>query len=86
MGVRVVWLQTTGLPEALSGDVFPDYGTGLGRNMTREEFVPWLQKQTMLGRLTSLAEVGMAAAFLASDWAGAMTATGVNLSAGSVLG
>src|SRR5438093_683051 len=29
-GIRVVWLQTTGLPEAIqdTGELFPDYGAG----------------------------------------------------------
>jgi enoyl-[acyl-carrier-protein] reductase (NADH) len=38
----------------------------------------------MLNRLTSLAEVGNAAAFLASDLAGATTAASVNLTCGQV--
>jgi 3-oxoacyl-[acyl-carrier protein] reductase len=85
-GIRVVWLQTTGLPEAISTtlELFPDYGTG--KAMTRDELISWLEAQTMLRRLTSVAEVANAAAFLASDGAGAMTATGVNLSGGSVPG
>jgi enoyl-[acyl-carrier-protein] reductase (NADH) len=37
-----------------------------------------------LNRLTSLAEVGSVAAFMASDHAAAMTATAVNLSCGQV--
>jgi NAD(P)-dependent dehydrogenase (short-subunit alcohol dehydrogenase family) len=81
-GIRVVWLQTTGLPEALTGDVFPDYGTGEG--MTREQLVAWLQGETMLNRLTSLAEVGNVAAFMASDQASAMTASGGNITCGTV--
>src|SRR5438067_1545085 len=52
--------------------------------MPYEEFERWLKSKTMLGRLTTLADVGQTAAFLASDRAGAMTATGVNLSGGSV--
>jgi NAD(P)-dependent dehydrogenase (short-subunit alcohol dehydrogenase family) len=85
-GIRVVWLQTTGIPEAISHsvEVFPDYGTGEG--MTREELIAWLQRKTMLNRLTSLAEVGDAAAFLASDRASAVTASGANLTCGSVPG
>jgi hypothetical protein len=39
---------------------------------------------TLLKRLPTLAEVADAAAFIASDRAGAMTATVVNLSAGSI--
>jgi 3-oxoacyl-[acyl-carrier protein] reductase len=81
-GVRVVWLQTTGLPEALHGDAFPAYGTG--SEMTREELIAWLQAETTLNRLTSLAEVGNVAAFMASDRASAMTASGGNITCGSV--
>lgn len=81
-GVRVAWLQTTGLPEALADiDEFPDYGTG--RTMTKEELISWNQEKTMLNRLTSLAEVGNAAAFLASDRATAMTAAGANITCGA---
>jgi NAD(P)-dependent dehydrogenase (short-subunit alcohol dehydrogenase family) len=86
-GIRVVWLQTTGLPEAISDvwEPFPDYGTGSG-GMTRTELIAWNQKETMLDRLTSLEEVGNAAAFLASDRASAMTATSLNVTCGSVPG
>jgi 3-oxoacyl-[acyl-carrier protein] reductase len=83
-GVRVVWLHTTGIPEALvdTGELGPDYGTG--KAMTREEHVAWMQGQTMLNRVTSLADVANAAAFLASDQAGAMTASAANLTCGAV--
>jgi 3-oxoacyl-[acyl-carrier protein] reductase len=84
-GVRVVWVQTTGLPEALADiEVFPDYGTGSGNGMTRTELIAWLRRQTQLNRLTSLAEVGNVAAFMASDHAGAMTATAANITCGQV--
>jgi len=84
----VVWLQTTGLPEAISQtlEVFPDYGTAGGKGMTRDELIAWLRHMTMLDRLTSLAEVGNAAAFVASDWASAITGCSVNLTLGSVPG
>src|SRR6266511_913185 len=72
-GIRVVWLHTTGIP---------DYGTG--EAMTREELIAWLQPKTMLNRLTSLAEVGNVAAFMASDQASAMTAVAANVTCGSV--
>lgn len=83
-GIRVVWLQTTGLPEAIrdTGELFPDYGTG--KEMTREELIAWLEGKTMLGRMTSLAEVGNVAAFMASDRAGGMTACAANITCGSV--
>jgi 3-oxoacyl-[acyl-carrier protein] reductase len=84
LGIRVAWLQTTGIPEALSKtvDLQPDYGTGAP--MTREEHIAWMKGKTMLNRLTSLEEVGNAAAFLASDLASAMTGSVANLTCGSV--
>lgn len=83
-GVRVVWLQTTGIPEALkdTGELGPDYGTG--KPMTLEEHIAWMQGQTMLNRVTSLADVANMAAFLASDRASAMTASAANLTCGAV--
>src|SRR5439155_17980663 len=46
-GIRVLWLQTTGLPEAIqdTGDIFPDYGKG---QMTRKELIDWLLDRTMM--------------------------------------
>jgi 3-oxoacyl-[acyl-carrier protein] reductase len=79
-GVRVNWLLTTGIPEALVADVQPDYGTG--QEMTREGHIEWMKGQTMLNRLTTLADVANAATFLASDLAAGMTATGLNLTYG----
>jgi 3-oxoacyl-[acyl-carrier protein] reductase len=82
-GVRVAWLQTTGIPEAIAEiDLFPDYGTG--EPMTRQELISWNVDKTMLRRLTSVAEVANVAAFLASDQAGAMTASAANLTCGAV--
>jgi 3-oxoacyl-[acyl-carrier protein] reductase len=83
-GVRVVWLQTTGLPEALAEGIHPAYGAGPADGMTRAELIAWMRRSTQLNRLTSLAELGDVAAFVASDHAGAMTATGVNLTCGHV--
>ena len=81
----MLWLQTTGLPEALAdGARHPGYGTGAP--MTREELVEWNRGKTMLKRLTTLEELGIAAAFAASDRAGAMTACAVNLTCGAVSG
>jgi NAD(P)-dependent dehydrogenase (short-subunit alcohol dehydrogenase family) len=84
-GVRVLWLRTTGMPEALA-DVtkFPAYGTGAP--MAREELIEWNAAKTMLKRLTTLEEVGSAAAFAASDRASAMTGCAVNLTCGAVPG
>ena len=86
-GIRVVWLPTTGLPEAIpdTGDAVADLGTGLGQGMTRAEIIAGMQQATMRGRLPTLAELGHAAAFLASDRASAMTATLANITCGAFL-
>jgi NAD(P)-dependent dehydrogenase (short-subunit alcohol dehydrogenase family) len=82
-GIRVGWLQTTGLPEAIRyPGPFPDYGTGAP--MTRDEMIEWNRDQTMLGRLTTLADVGNTAAFLASDQGSAFTAAAANITCGLV--
>jgi enoyl-[acyl-carrier-protein] reductase (NADH) len=52
--------------------------------MTREELIAWLQRDTMLNRLTSLSEVASVAAFMASDHASAVTASGANITCGSI--
>jgi 3-oxoacyl-[acyl-carrier protein] reductase len=82
LGVRVVWLRTTGLPEALAEGMAPAYGRG--RPMSRDEHVAWMEGATMLGRLTTLQELGDAAAFLASDRASATTGAAANLTCGAV--
>ena len=82
-GIRVVWLKSTGLPQALPDVAFPGYGTGK-EQMTRDEVIEWLEGKTMLGRMTSFEDVGNAAALAASDLAGATTAAAINISCGSV--
>jgi 3-oxoacyl-[acyl-carrier protein] reductase len=86
-GVRVVWLRTTGLPEAIpdTGDAAADLGTGYGEGMTREEIIAGMREQTILKWLASLEELGKVAAFMASDGAGPRTATFVNITCGAVL-
>jgi 3-oxoacyl-[acyl-carrier protein] reductase len=86
-GVRVVWLRTTGLPEAIpdTGDATTDLGTGYGEGMTREQIISGMREQTILKRLATLEEVGNVASFMASDGAGPMTATFANITCGAVL-
>ena len=84
-GVRVLWLRTTGLPEALHADRFPDYETGRSEGLSLDEFLEWIHKPTALNRLATLEDVGNAAAFAASDRAAAMTGCAVNLTCGSVM-
>jgi hypothetical protein len=56
---------------------------GLGRRCHPAQFQPKLEQGTLLKRLPTLAEVADTAAFIASDRAGAMTAT-VGMGASSV--
>lgn len=74
-GVRVVCLRPDALPET-----WPDEdGAAVA------EIQSYMRDGTMLGRMPTLAEVGDAAAFVASDRAGAMTATVANLTCGSIV-
>jgi 3-oxoacyl-[acyl-carrier protein] reductase len=86
-GIRVVWLRTTGLPEAIpdTDAAAADLGTGYGEDMTREEIIAGMREQTILKRLASLDELGKVAAFMASDGAGPMTATFANITCGAIL-
>lgn len=71
-GVRVITLQTGGIPEGI-----PD-------ERTREAIEKSIAKQTMLRRAATLADVGNAAVFAASDWSRALTATKLNITCGTV--
>jgi 3-oxoacyl-[acyl-carrier protein] reductase len=71
-GVRVVTLQTGGVPEVIP----PDFA---GRDaITRQ-----IEGDTLLGRAATLEDVGNVAAFAASDWARTITASQINITAGS---
>jgi 3-oxoacyl-[acyl-carrier protein] reductase len=74
-GIRVVTLQTGGVPETL-----PD---GFER---RETIAAIIEGGTMLGRAATLEDVGNVAAFAASDWARTITASAINITCGSVVG
>jgi NAD(P)-dependent dehydrogenase (short-subunit alcohol dehydrogenase family) len=71
-GIRVVTLQTGGIPESISADF-----------EGRDDLVEMLAGKTMLGRAATLDDVGNAAVFAASDWARAMTAAAINITCGS---
>ncbi len=73
-GVRTVTLRSGGIP-----DTIPDDAPG-GEAIARS-----IHDATMLGRAATLADVGNAAAFAASDRAGSMTAATINISAGTLL-
>jgi NAD(P)-dependent dehydrogenase (short-subunit alcohol dehydrogenase family) len=81
-GVRVVCLRSHAIPETpLIESNFATAGSAAG--ITPAQFQARLEQSTLLKRLPTLAEVADTVAFIASDRAGAMTATVVNLSAGS---
>ena len=73
-GIRVVTLETGGVPESI-----PDGIEG------REDIAELIEGQTLLGRAATLEDVGNAAAFAASDWARTMTAATVNVSCGGLV-
>jgi 3-oxoacyl-[acyl-carrier protein] reductase len=75
-GIRVITLQTGGVPESLGSDM---------SEKTRRAIAKSIEDVTMLGRAATLADVGNAAVFAASDWARALTATKLNLSCGATV-
>ena len=82
-GIRVVCLRSHAIPETpLIEANFATAAEAAG--VGRSQFQAILEQGTLLKRLPTLAEVADTAAFIASDRAGAMTATVVNLSAGSI--
>ncbi len=75
-GVRVVTLQTGGIPESLPESIGAD---------ERRVITEGIEGATMLGRAATLEDVGNVAAFAASDAARSITATALNFTAGSVV-
>jgi NAD(P)-dependent dehydrogenase (short-subunit alcohol dehydrogenase family) len=73
-GIRVVTLKTGGVPESI-----PDSFAG------KNEIAAMLQKETLLNRTATLADVGNVATFVASDLARTLTATDVNISCGALV-
>jgi NAD(P)-dependent dehydrogenase (short-subunit alcohol dehydrogenase family) len=73
-GVRAVTLRTGGIPQAL-----PEGMHGA------DAIARSIADSTMTGRAATYADVGNAAAFAASDRAGAMTAATINISAGALV-
>ena len=78
-GVRAVCLRSEGIPESWEGV------STEGWSMPTEEVEAQIKARSLLGRVTTLADVGNAAAFLASDLSGATTGTVFNLTSGTVV-
>jgi NAD(P)-dependent dehydrogenase (short-subunit alcohol dehydrogenase family) len=69
-GVRVVGIRPNFTPETMDAT---------------DDDVPQLVRDTLLGRLPRLSQVGDTAAYLASDSAGAITGVTLNLSCGAII-
>ena len=78
-GIRVNCLRLEGIPESWEGV------STEGWSAPSEEIEAAMKARSLLGRVTTLADVGNAAAFLASDRAGATTGTIFNLTSGTVV-
>jgi enoyl-[acyl-carrier-protein] reductase (NADH) len=74
-GIRVVTLQTGGVPESLPTDF-----------EWRQQLTDEIAGRTMLRRAASLEDVGNAAVFAASDWARSITASALNITCGAIVG
>jgi 3-oxoacyl-[acyl-carrier protein] reductase len=72
-GVRVVTLQTGGIPESVP----PEHRAPIEEDIVGD---------TLLGRAATLEDVGRAAVFAASDWGRTITGAQVNITCGSVFG
>ena len=70
-GIRAVTLQTSGIVETIQNAEL------------HERVGSQIAASTLLGRPATLADVGHAAVFAASDWAASMTATKLNISCGT---
>jgi NAD(P)-dependent dehydrogenase (short-subunit alcohol dehydrogenase family) len=80
-GLRVVCLRPHGMPETKTmTEVFESKSSGL----TWEQFQGFLAGSTHAKRVLKLEELANAAVFAASDWAGGMTGTVMNLTMGAL--
>jgi 3-oxoacyl-[acyl-carrier protein] reductase len=78
-GIRANCLRSEGIPESWEGASTEEWSG------STDEIEAFLKERSLLGRVTTLADVGNAAAFLASDRAAATTGTVFNLTSGTVV-
>jgi NAD(P)-dependent dehydrogenase (short-subunit alcohol dehydrogenase family) len=78
-GIRVNCLRSEGIPESWENASTGEWSA------PPEEIEAFIKRRSLLGRVTTLADVGNAAAFMASDRAGATTGTIFNLTSGTVV-
>jgi NAD(P)-dependent dehydrogenase (short-subunit alcohol dehydrogenase family) len=82
-GVRVVGIWTAGLPETLSREKMAPYVGGELDEATYRSILENLDEMRMTRRSPTLAQLSATAAFLASEKAGAITGTFVNVTSGT---
>jgi NAD(P)-dependent dehydrogenase (short-subunit alcohol dehydrogenase family) len=82
-GVRVVGIWTAGLPETFSKEKLEAVDSKFRDEAAFEGLLESLDQMRMTRRSPRLAEVAAVAAFLASDRAGAITGTFVNVTSGT---
>jgi NAD(P)-dependent dehydrogenase (short-subunit alcohol dehydrogenase family) len=82
LGIRVLGLRPHAIPETSS--IQEVYKLKAAKLMPWEQWLEGLASRTHARRLSTLAEVGSTAAFLASDLASGLTGTTVNLSLGAL--
>ena len=78
-GIRVNCLRSEGIPESWESAPTEEWSA------STDEIEAFLEERSLLRRVTTLADVGNAATFLASDRAGATTGTVFNLTSGTVV-
>lgn len=82
-GVRVVCIRSKGIPETGTIDVvYGAHAKALG--ITRDQFQAFVDGMSHTRRPSTLAELTNTAVFVASDLAGGLTGTVVNLTAGKI--
>jgi len=81
-GVRVLGIWTAGLPETFSREKLAAVDSKFEGEAAFQSLIDNLDQMRMTRRSPRMAEVAAAAAFLASDKAGAITGTFVNVSSG----
>jgi len=82
-GVRVLGIWTAGLPETLSLEKVNAHSGGQLEQAAFDGILAHLEGMRMTRRSPTLAQVAATAAFLASDHAGAITGTFVNVTSGT---
>lgn len=85
IGIRVVCLRADGMPETHTIDTVFGAHAEVAGMPSHKEFQALMESFTLLKRLPTLEELANTAVFIASDKAGAITGTTINITCGSVV-